>query len=285
MALAALVALAPALCARPAPAKPSAKPSIKQACADSFARVQQHRRAGKLIEARSEAKLCARDVCPAVTLNDCARWATELENEVPSVLVRVLDGAGREIVDAGVTLDGKPFEALRSGLAVELNPGSHVFEIAHGSGPPVRRDIVLYEGQKARLVDFSLEQAPPPAPRRVPPADRLTESPGPPTLVYVLGGVGVAGLVGFGALGLSAHGSYYDLERTCGQSCPEGKVDSVKRRALLADLSLGVGVVALGAAAYFLFRPHDASPPSSSAASFDLLALPGGGGLVARRTF
>lgn len=283
---AALAAVASLLAAGPAPA---AKPSVKQACADAFVQTQRLRLAGDLVAARREAKACARDGCPAITSKECVRWAAELDRAIPSVLVRVRDAAGRESAEATVMLDGQPLEGLSSGLAAEVNPGAHVFEVALRSGASQRREIVLYEGEKARPIDVSFEPpaplTPPPAPPEAPaPPARPAPRPGPPVLAYVLGGVGVAGVAGFAALGLSARAGFNDLDQRCRPSCPGSEVDALKRRALLADVSLGVGVVGLGAATYLFLRPRE-QPRTATALPLDVLALPGGAALTARGAF
>src|SRR5262249_40486702 len=141
--------------------------------------------------------------------------------------------------------------------------------------------FVARQGEKKRVVDVVLEQqatkgasAPPtsePPAGQVPPAVHTSEpsapSPAPlspamdtrPTAgtVYALGGVGVAALgvfSGFAISGLSARG---DLdEKNCRPNCPEADLDVVRGRFLVADISLGVSVVALGAATLvYLMRP------------------------------
>lgn len=265
----------------------AAKPDAKQACADAFTKTQRLRRDGKLLEARQEAKGCASQTCPGVVQRECERLVEELERAIPSVLLRVRDPSGRETLEVAITLDGAPFKPPPAGLAAELNPGSHAFEVSYGGSTPLRRDVVIFEGVKARTIDVSFEPPPAPAPVATAPAPPPPPPPEPrtPTLSYVLGGVGVVGVAGFVALGLSARSSFDDLEKSCGPSCPNDKVDPVRRRALFADVSLGVGLVSLGVATYLFVNSRRPSPKSASAATFDTLALPGGGLLTLRRSF
>jgi hypothetical protein len=62
-------------------------------------------------------------------------------------------------------------------------------------------------------------------------------------------GVGLVGVTGFTVLGLRARSGEEALER-CKPNCSDGRVDSVKARYLLANVSIGVGALALGAATY-----------------------------------
>jgi hypothetical protein len=65
----------------------------------------------------------------------------------------------------------------------------------------------------------------------------------------VLGGVGALGVAGFAWLGLRARGEADAMRSSCAPACPASRVDDARRDALVANLSLGVGAVALGAAA------------------------------------
>jgi hypothetical protein len=69
--------------------------------------------------------------------------------------------------------------------------------------------------------------------------------------VWVLAGVGVVALGSFGYFGISGHARASDLKDGCGQTktCDPADVDSARSKYLVADVSLGIGVVALGAAA------------------------------------
>ncbi|HEU4411795.1 MAG TPA: hypothetical protein VFS43_41530 [Polyangiaceae bacterium] len=285
---AALAVLASLLASGPLGA---AEPDVKRACADAFTQAQRLRRSAKLIDARREAKACASEACPNVAQRECERLVGELERAIPSVLVRVRDAANRETLGAKVTLDGKPFTPPPAGLAAELDPGPHVFEIAYQGKPPQRQEIVLYEGEKSRPVSFSFAEPTAPAPAASSAAPAAAPPPRPPaegkrgvpTISYVLGGVGLVGVAGFAALGLSARGELDDLKKSCGPSCPSDDVDPVRRRALFADLSLGVGLLSLGAATYFFLSAR--RPPPPSAAALDAFALPGGGALTLRQSF
>jgi hypothetical protein len=69
------------------------------------------------------------------------------------------------------------------------------------------------------------------------------------------------------------------LRHTCAPYCASSDLDSAKREALVADVSLGVGVVSLGAAAYFLLaRPSTAAEGD---AKTGIVILPTRGGGVA----
>ena len=64
-------------------------------------------------------------------------------------------------------------------------------------------------------------------------------------------------------LGLRARSGEEDL-KSCDPACSDGAVESVQKRYLFANLSLGVGVAALGAATWLLL-----TAPSGDASAGD----------------
>ncbi|WP_437581526.1 hypothetical protein [Sorangium sp. So ce887] len=102
---------------------------------------------------------------------------------------------------------------------------------------------------------------PPASPAAPPPAE-----PAVPGLVWASGAVGAAGLAVFavaGALSLSAEA---DLRATCAPRCAADEVRAIRVQHAVADIGLGVGVVGLGAAAWFYAtRPAAARPPKAGA--------------------
>ncbi|WP_437948462.1 hypothetical protein WME98_49120 [Sorangium sp. So ce296] len=112
--------------------------------------------------------------------------------------------------------------------------------------------------------------AAPPAPTAAPPAPPAApfEEPAVPGLVWASGALGAAGLAVFvvaGALSLSAEA---DLRATCAPRCPGDDVRAIRVQHAIADVGLGVGVLALGAATWlYLTRPAAARPPNAGAAA------------------
>lgn len=112
-----------------------------------------------------------------------------------------------------------------------------------------------------------------------------------PVLGFVLVGVGAVG-VGIGAFfGIQALGSKSDAEQACSEvggarRCPSSESETLSansRDALIADLSLGVGLVAAAVGTYFIIK----SPTSKGSASASVRAAAGpqGGNLSLLGTF
>ena len=79
-----------------------------------------------------------------------------------------------------------------------------------------------------------------------------------PPLSWLLGGVGLAGTAGFVAFGLSSRALEQELEQQCSPVCSEERIDRVRQRSIIANVSLGVGVSSLAAAgALYLLRSDE----------------------------
>src|SRR5690606_6670037 len=117
---------------------------------------------------------------------------------------------------------------------------------------------------------------PPPSPGVAPqPAAPMPDSApaaSPPLLGYALGGAGLAS-VGVGVVfGLAASNARSDAEAQCvdsgsGVLCPasiDDQLSTADRRALVADVAIGLGLVAVGVGAYLIFS-HDGGSGATTA--------------------
>ncbi len=249
------------------------------ACVDAYDAAQVLRRAGSLVAARDKLLLCGRDTCPDVVQSSCTTWLDEVDRSMPTVVFHVRGPKGDDAVDVAVWVDGQLLSKGLDGRAVAIDPGVHNLRFELGD-QSVETRVVVQEGVKNRLVsvEFGKPQAPEPvAPPTVEPTasvdpgastrtvDPVPDRPGPPTLTYVLGGVGLLGLGAFAAFGMSFDGQYEDLQQ-CTPGCDSDDVDRASRTRTLAIVSGAVGVVSLGAAAVLWLggagdaRPGDPSP-------------------------
>ena len=76
---------------------------------------------------------------------------------------------------------------------------------------------------------------------------------------YVFGGVGIAAIGAFTYFGLRARKDSNAMHDTCAPGCAHADVTALKTKLVIADVSLGVGVVAIGAATFFALRGNGAS--------------------------
>jgi hypothetical protein len=261
--------LAASLDARAGDQKPS-----KLACATAFETAQDLIEQGKLLRAREELAVCQHKACPGVVKKECTKAAARVSEAIPTLGVAVRDESGADVPAASVELDGAPLGAAPDGKAREVDPGSHTLRVSAPGFVAVERKITMVEGERARTVSVELAREKPP------PREKPSSGLEVPTAAWLLGGVGVLGLGGFALFGLDGRARQSDLER-CKPSCAEEDIDAVQRRYLFADISLGVGVVALGAAAYLVATSEPAPPASETArASFGLTLAPGVAGAV-----
>jgi hypothetical protein len=252
--VAASAVLAAILGAAGAPAAPplDAPPS---ACEPAYEGVQLMRQRGKLVAAREQAAVCARDTCPEVARKDCARWAEELAREIPTVVVVARDDADHDVPVARLLVDGVARQEVASGRAFELDPGAHVFRVERAAGPPVERSFTVYEGERDRMLRIAVPQVAVEGPRAVPPypaysANGAPRAPAAPTgerpsivPAAVVGGLSVVALATSAFLGLTGRQQLDNLRSTCAPACTDDQVNPVRTRLVVSDVTLGVGLV------------------------------------------
>lgn len=233
-----------------------ARADEREACADASEKAQSLRMHGKLVDARAQLEICSRSVCPKVVRRDCEQWLTEIDAAMPTFVVLATDADGHDITDVKVSVDGKVVTEHLDGRATPIDVGAHVFVFEHADNPPVKEDVLLHEGEKAkqiRVVIGKSRSAPAQATAPVvtaPPKRNERSLIGP----IILGSVGVVALGAFGVLDLTGQSSFDDCKD--GKSCNTGSLETQRA---LTWTALGVGVVALAGAAAWLFWPrHEA---------------------------
>jgi hypothetical protein len=235
----------------------------KRQCVASYEQAQLYRKDKKLHDAREELRLCARAACPTLIRKDCVPWLDEVERAIPTVVLEAKrDDA--DLTAVRVVVDGKVLAERLDGTALALDPGEHTFRYEIEGAPTIERRIAIREGEKNRRLRVEF----PGAPRAPTEGGGETAAPAErrpiPAGAIVLAGVGAAGIATFGFLGALTRVDESHLAATCSPSCAHGDVQSLRTRYRVADVSLAVGVVALGAAAvWYLLRPQ------ASAAAFE----------------
>lgn len=247
-----------------------------RACIAASTDGQTLRTQGKLLAARDQMIACARDACPSIVRSHCARWLSEVEAKIPSVVVRAADAAGADAIGARLRIDGRPGKL--DGQPVRLDPGEHTVAIENDRGGRKEERVLLVEGESTRLVTLRFPpaaSAPPPKelspaiaetgrPRRVPPG------------AWILGGVGLLALGGATYFGLAANGDLDTLKASCSPHCSDAQTQPGRTDALVFDLLLGAGAAAIvGALVWGLAFPAYAARPAA-ALRFELRPVAGG---------
>jgi hypothetical protein len=231
---------------------------IEDSCIAAAVDGQKQRKAGKLKEARETFSAgCSKIECPKEISERCTGWLGELESAIPSVVVSVQDANGLDVLDAEVRIDGAVHD-LRSGKAVEIDPGVHTIDAARGDSA-AKMDVVVREGERTRMIRIAL---PPPHVDK-PPVE--PEPPPPKTgwqwAAITSGGVAVVATGFF--IGLAAVGVSDRSRLGCDVQCGPAAYSQVNTEFIAADVMLGVAIASVGATVVFwlLSRPSAPSKP------------------------
>lgn len=237
------------------------------ACVKASEKGNDARDRGALRAARAHFVTCAADACPKAMRVECARWLDEVDAALPSIVVGAKDAQGADLFDIRVRVDGETIENVQAGRPVVLDPGPHIVHFERGRGGEVELQdvkVILRTGEHNRAVIGTLgppktEGPPPPPPSEA----------GVPVATWVFGGIGVLALGSFATFAILGANEKSRLTGVCSPGCSDADVSTLRTDYLVADISLGVGIVALGLATYFLLT--NKSAPSSAG-----LAPPGG---------
>lgn len=183
----------------------------------------------------------------------------ELEARIPS-LSFVLDGLAPGET-ATVSVDGEPVAPAALSMAYRINPGRHrISATTARSYGEKELDIAERETSDVTLLLTRTKTPGPAAATSEPRSSRI------PTLAYVAGGVGAAGLLVGGISGVLALSAKSSAEDGCkGQRCPPQTWPNLDRAETFATVStVGFVVGAVGASiavGSLLFGRDDDEPP------------------------
>jgi hypothetical protein len=155
-----------------------------------------------------------------------------------------------------VTVDGEAVPKAALSLPFRVNPGRHVV-VARAHGKEVKREVDVVEAQTISVeLTFESERAPaapePKTPEPAPPVAAPAPHPGSgglPTLVYVGGGIGIAGILVGSVAGMSAISHKNAAKVGCAAGrCPPSTwsdLDSAHSMATLSTVGFVVGAIGL----------------------------------------
>jgi hypothetical protein len=303
-------------------AMPAPPPGANASCAASYREAEQHVAAGRLRRAREVFTGCAKSSCGALLSQQCRSGLLQLDEDTPSIVPTVSDASGELVVDVRVSMDGELLTSKIDGRSLAVDPGVHELSFVPEHGSAHHQRLLVIQGQRNRVIAVQLQagapqpqpsaaaaegaagtapsaaalattapEAPRPAsfgpakPPESPPASPEESAKGPPVLAYVVGG---AGLVAVGGAFLLAHWGSEDnlkLDR-CAPNCTQASIDHVSHMYVAADITLGVGVVALGTATYlYLMRPDARDRTTDEAFRFDVKPIASGAFATVGRAF
>lgn len=222
----------------------------------------QLRKQQRLREARAQLLQCIAESCPSGVRADCTEALDEVNTALPTIVFEVKDGAGGDLAQVRVTMDGKPLVERVDGTAITLDPGDHRFTFETPGQAPVEKSFVIRQGEKDRRERIVIGPVPAPI-DDVPPAGSVrpsSDGSGMKTTGLVIGGVGLVGLAVGTFLGLSASSKWSSSQDKCASPtvCPDhaGAIadhDSAQGAATGATIAFVAGGAALAAGAVLFF--------------------------------
>ncbi len=243
----------------------------KKECAQSYAAGQKAMRSGALTKARDELKVCSRDECLPLVRKDCVSWLDDVNASIPSIVIAVKGLDGSETFDVKLSINGKLVTSKLDVKAIEVDPGTLKLKFEIDGAAPIEQEVVLRQGQKNKLVEVSFAKSPPrdsdqPTPSMT--TGMIEPRPKRPSILpWVLGGAGLA-LAGGGAFfWFKSESDRTDLRDSCAPNCATGDTDDIKTGRLVGDVLMGLGVVAVGAAVFWLITDSSSSPRRAGVAS------------------
>ena len=243
-----------------------------QACFGAHEEAQRLRREGKISETRVRLEACTREACPAPVRQDCTGWLDELAAAQPTVVVIAREArTGAVVTEVRISVDGRRVADRSSGRAIEVDPGQRRIRLEARDGRSVESTLFVSEGDKGRRVELTL----PPPPERPAPSPPPSDD-GLPAYVFVLGGIGVAGLSGFGVLAGLGLAREDELADECEPRCSADRIDGVRHLYLAADIAGAVGVLASAAAVTLaIVRPTPRRPAVAVRAGSSSVSIEG----------
>jgi hypothetical protein len=223
--------------------------AASNACFDAAVAGQKLRNAGKLLAANEQFLACVRPSCPDEVARDCSRWLEELANVTPTLVFAARDASGHDLTDVQTFVDEGAPRSVSDGRPIPLDPGPHRVRFVRAGQAEVVQDIVVRAGEKNRVV---LAQFAPPTATR---PGAASPDGTVPVGTWVAGAAGVAALGVFAYFGIRGVSDFQSYD--CGGGgCSAPEKSNVTTEFRVADVALGVGIVALGiATVLYLTRP------------------------------
>jgi hypothetical protein len=207
-----------------------------------------------------------------------------LKERIPKLVIERGGGADAALVK----LDGVDIGASSIGVEIPLDPGPHSVVASAPGYLEFTATAELRDREVTRVtLELEPEPEPPPAPPPEPEKIVVIQRQEPPKRLVpsVIGGAGVAALIGSGVLFVLKQTTEADLEEKCPDrnNCPDTYKDTYQRLQFYyygAPIAAGVGVAALGVAAYMLFFTGKEPAPATNTTS-TLMLMPGAPASVA----
>ncbi len=128
----------------------------KKECIDAADQGQSARDDGKYRAARAAFVTCARDVCPRPVAASCTKWAREVEEAMPTIVLSARDASGNDVSSVRVTEGSATLATVLDGKPLEVDPGTHTLHFERQGSEPVDQSVVIKAGEKLRAITVTL---------------------------------------------------------------------------------------------------------------------------------
>jgi hypothetical protein len=231
-----------------------------QECSAAAESGQTFRASGKWLDAREKFLACSATSCPSVVRTDCAKWASETLDGIPTIVVDARDAAGKDLTDVAVSIDGKMVTTKLDGRGIPLDPGAHKLRFEHAGHAAIDDEIVAKEQVKGRRIAVTFAKASSGGPAAETPVREHSVIP------WILVGVGgtliVAGVVVW-VTAPSVPPNCNSSSRTCTPPAVNGTIQNDQAQAekngnrhIIAEgLWVGGGVIAVGGLVWHFLEP------------------------------
>lgn len=191
----------------------------------------------------------------APTLKTATAERREVEQKLGLLTVIV---NGRD--DAALEIAGQPVGPREWGVPRPVDPGDIEVVVTPSGREPIRKSIEVKAGERRELTIDTTPAAAPSATNAEP-----SEGPSPPPgplrpYAYVVGGVGLAGLMVGAVSGIMFNSHLSHLETECNPICPrtvEDDLQAARTSKTVANVGFAIGAVGLGvgAALFVMSQP------------------------------
>ncbi len=263
----------------------------KRACVAAADEGQVLRDEGKLRLAHEAFTRCARTSCPKLVSADCSQWRRDVEQRAPTIVVSAKDPSGNALTGVRVMVDGEPLLERLDGKPLLMDSGEHVFRYEAPGFEAVEQRITIAAGDRQRALTVHFAASPAHSAEKARAAAALDEPSrdtggrSVPVPSWIFGGTALAAFASatyFGVSGVSQRGRALGSDG-CAPNCPASEKTSIQTKFLVADISLGIGLISAGLATYFFLRPRESAP--RAVANMTFAPQKAGGVAVFRSTF
>jgi hypothetical protein len=246
-------------------------------CIQTHTKAQELEGIGRLFEALKEFESCSTSSCPKLIQKDCKVLRKAVEDAIPSIDVAIVDSSGRTPVDYRIELEDKEVAPATLYQNLPVDPGLRHLKVRAPERPVTQISFVVRPKEKHQRIIIQL-----------PPAEPLASEMRKAS--YVLAGIGGLGILAFTGFAVSGYLDEDELKgrsRTVSQRSDYQLADSMRTKYLIADVSLGISLVSLGAATYLWLHTKDTEKTSlkSEKTAIFLSGSPKGGSVYLRSSF